>query len=128
MKLLMDTHVLLWLLREPQRLSATVAAAIKDPGNAVLVSAASAWEIAIKVRAGKLDFDEDFLSDFAAKVAAMGFDPIVITAAHAIGAGRLSSPHKDPFDRMLAAQALAEQAVMATADPAFAFLGPQVIW
>jgi PIN domain nuclease of toxin-antitoxin system len=112
--LLLDTHVLLWWL-EGSRLTEAVVARIADPGQLVLVSAASIWEAAIKGSLGKLETPE------ALGVAAIeeGFKPLPITFDHAERAGSLPPHHRDPFDRMLVAQALTERLTLVTHDPAF---------
>ena len=104
MRLLLDTHALLWSLAEPSRLSEEARAAIEDGRNDVFVSAASAWEIAIKRAGGTLEAPEDLTQQL--DVAA--FRPLAITLDHALAAGALPLHHRDPFDRMLAAQAALE--------------------
>jgi PIN domain nuclease of toxin-antitoxin system len=128
MRLLIDTHILLWLIREPKRISSAAKAALLDDANQVYVSAASAWEIAIKVHAGKLSVDRGLLTDFDATVKAQGMVQLTVTSEHGIKAGLLNSPHKDPFDRMLAGQALLEHLTMVTADRAFTSMGVKIIW
>ena len=128
MRVLIDTHVLLWLQREPERLSARVASLLTARETTVLVSAASAWEIAIKVRAGKFQFDNAFLANFDRCLIEMTFEPLHITSAHAIAAGSLAGQHKDPFDRMLAGQAISESLALVSADPHFKLLGVETVW
>lgn len=118
MRLLLDTHALLWALDTPARLRPTTRAALEDPANTVLVSAASAWEISIKQALGRLEFP---LARFDALLAEAGFTPLPINTAHAVTAGQLPPHHRDPFDRMLVAQALREDAVLVTDDAA---MGP----
>ncbi len=104
MNLLLDTHVLLWWLDDPSVLSKTAETAIRDLDNIVLVSAATFWEIVIKKAIGKLDAPDDLdqvLLD-------CGFTPLPVTVRHAIAVGSLPSHHRDPFDRMLVAQAMTE--------------------
>jgi PIN domain nuclease of toxin-antitoxin system len=112
--LLLDTHVLLWWL-DGSHLSEAVAARIADPSELVLVSAASIWEAAIKAALGKLDTPESL----ATAVGAEGFEPLPITFHHAGQAGALPPHHRDPFDRMLIAQAQIEGLTLVTHDPAF---------
>lgn len=112
MKLLLDTHVVLWSLGDPAQLAPDVRARVVDPANIVAVSAASAWEIAIKVAAGKLEFE----GDLAAAVVAANFLPLPITIDHALAAGALPPHHRDPFDRMLVAQAIADGWTLVTRD------------
>ena len=114
--LLLDTHVLLWWLGDPPRLSRPAREAIGDGARRVLVSAASLWEIATKHRLGKLGEAGAFLSDPAAVLRAEGFEPLAVTWPHALLAGRLETPHRDPFDRMLAAQAMLDGLVLASGD------------
>jgi PIN domain nuclease of toxin-antitoxin system len=112
--LLLDTHALLWWLAD-QEMSAGAKAEIADPANLVAVSAASIGEMSIKAALGKLDIDRPL----APTVRAAGFELLAITAEHADRAGTLPLHHRDPFDRMLIAQAQAEGLVVATRDPAF---------
>jgi len=115
MSLLLDTHALLWWLADAE-LTDEARHAIADPDRLVAVSAASIWEIAIKREIGKLD-----APDGAGGVAeAAGFDPLGITFAHAAAAGALPPHHRDPFDRMLVAQARIEGLTIMTRDLAFA--------
>ncbi len=114
MKLLLDTHVLLWWLTG-QPLEPRAAEAVADVGTLVAVSAASLWEIAIKRALGKLRFDGSVDS----VVREARFEPLPITASHAELAAGLPDHHRDPFDRMLVAQARSEQLTLATRDPAF---------
>ena len=97
MKVLLDTHILLWWLADDEHLPAPAAVTIADPDTEVVVSAASAWEISIKQAAGRLDAPEDLLD----AVAANDFGTLPITAHHAMAAGRLPAHHPDPFDRCL---------------------------
>jgi PIN domain nuclease of toxin-antitoxin system len=112
--LLLDTHVLLFWL-EGHDLDAEVVGRISDPGTLVVVSAASVWETAIKQALGKLDAPEP-LGEAAL---AEGFEPLSVTFNHAERAGGLPPHHRDPFDRMLIAQAQLEDLTIVTGDPAF---------
>jgi PIN domain nuclease of toxin-antitoxin system len=105
-KVLLDTHVLLWAVLSPQALTPATSAIIADENNEILVSAASAWEIATKVRIGKLPGAERFEQEFLDLVEQAGYTLLGIDASDALRAGRLPGEHRDPFDRMLAAQAL----------------------
>jgi PIN domain nuclease of toxin-antitoxin system len=118
-RLLLDTHALLWALLEPPRLSAAAAALIRDPANEVLVSAATAWEIATKIRLGRLPHAGAVVAAYAAHLARLRADELPVRAHHALLAGRLLVAHRDPFDRMLAAQATLEGALLVTIDPVF---------
>lgn len=115
MKILLDTHILLWWLADDEHLPAEAAEAIADPDSEVVVSAASAWEISIKQAAGRLDVPEDLLD----AVAANDFSTLAITADHAMAAGRLPPHHADPFDRMLVAQAQIEGLTLLSVDSRF---------
>lgn len=115
MNLLLDTHVLLWWLADAE-LDDDARAAIADPDHLVVVSAASIWEIAIKRQLGTLDAPDDAPD----AVATSGFDALDITLAHAQAAGALPMHHRDPFDRMLVAQARLEGLVVVTRDPVLA--------
>jgi PIN domain nuclease of toxin-antitoxin system len=116
MRTLVDTHMLLWWLGNDPRLPASASAAIRDPDNDVLVSAASAWEIAIKKALGRLEAPDDLVE----VVEANGFTALPIMLGHALRAGSLPPHHADPFDRMLIAQAQAERLTVITADRRFA--------
>ena len=128
MRLLLDTHVLIWIVQNSPKIPQRVELLVKSTANQVFVSAATAWEIATKVKAGKLPFDRPFLADFDASITALAFTPLPMTAAHTVAAGLLAGAHKDPFDRVLAAQAQLEQLTIMTRDPALALLGAQVAW
>ncbi len=116
MKVLLDTHILLWWLSGDEALPAHAAQIIADSGTVVLVSAASVWEIAIKKAVGRLDAPDDLLDALDANA----FEALAITAAHAVAAGELPAHHADPFDRMLIAQARMEGLTLITADDTFA--------
>ncbi|MFC7739301.1 type II toxin-antitoxin system VapC family toxin [Roseomonas sp. GCM10028921] len=116
MRLLLDTHVLLWALTEPERLGAEARALIEDPDNEVLFSAASIWEIAIKAGLGRPDFA--FRPDEVARGAAeAGFVELTVRAGAAAKVVDLPPHHRDPFDRLLVAQAMAGPMRLLTADP-----------
>jgi PIN domain nuclease of toxin-antitoxin system len=112
MRLLLDTHVLLWWLANNPRLSVSAREVIADSGNQVFVSAASAWEIAIKKALGKLAAPEDLLG----AIAANNFEPLVIKIEHTLRLGELPLHHNDPFDRILIAQALYEDLTLLSGD------------
>lgn len=119
MRLLLDTHALLWWLDGDRRLSLKARRAIANQSNTILVSAASAWEIATKARLGKLPGATDVAADVAACVAGQGFLPLDITMLHAQKASRLPGHHRDPFDRMLIAQSQMEDIALLSDDEAF---------
>lgn len=128
LKLLLDTHALLWWWTDDPKLSATSRQAIADEGNQILASAASAWEIATKFRLGKLPHAAQALDRFNELVAADGFQHLPISYLHSLKAGAYSNEHRDPFDRMLAAQADLEKAVLVTLDPVFSEFQCKVLW
>ncbi len=115
MNVLVDTHVLLWLFSDPARVDPVALAVLSDPENSLWVSAASAWEIAIKTRIGRLD-GEPVLAAWPDILATMSIDELAINSADAILAGRLPRPHKDPFDRVIVAQAVRRNLMIATRD------------
>lgn len=115
MSLLLDTHILLWWLSDDPLLPAAAREAIASPENEVIVSAASAWEIAIKKSAGRLDAPDDLVEALEAN----DFETLPITPAHAIAAGTLPPHHSDPFDRMLIAQARTDGLTLITVDKRF---------
>lgn len=115
MRLLLDTHALLWWLADDPQLGATARTQITDGAATVFVSAASAWEIEIKRALGKLDAPTDLM----AALEHGGFELLSVMFDHAIVAGRLPPRHSDPFDRMLIAQAAAEKLIIVTKDAAF---------
>jgi PIN domain nuclease of toxin-antitoxin system len=115
MRLLLDTHVLLWWLADDDLLADATRDSIADGDNLVVVSAATAWEIAIKQSIGRLDAPDDLLDVLRSN----DFEGLSITPAHALAAGRLPLHHRDPFDRMLIAQAIAEELTVVTIDERF---------
>ena len=114
---LLDTHTLFWFDTDPTRLSAAGLAVIKNRQNTVLVSSISAWELAIKHRLGKLPNAHPLLESYHASLSRYGFSELSFTSHHALAERTLSAPHKDPFDRALAAQALTENLTLITNDP-----------
>lgn len=116
MEVLLDSHVLLWWASEPDKLSVAARSTIEDPDNGLWASAASAWEISIKVRAGKLALDVQTLFR---RAAAEGIGFLGIGIDDAINAGSLDWTHRDPFDRMIAAQAQRAGFRLLTRDAAF---------
>lgn len=113
--ILFDTHTLLWLVSEPDQVSAEAREMIADPAREVVVSAVSAWEIAIKTRLGRLA-GEPLLAAWPDVVSAMGLTELAIESADAIMAGRLPWEHRDPFGRMIVAQAARRGLTIATRD------------
>ncbi|MGH7438976.1 MAG: type II toxin-antitoxin system VapC family toxin [Polyangiaceae bacterium] len=125
MRLLLDTHALLWALGAPARLPDAAAKAISDPDNEVFASAASIWEIAIKAALGKVSADVDEIVDSLPEA---GFDPLDVTVDHARRVRRLPPHHRDPFDRLFVAQSLEEGLVIVTRDGAFAPYKVPTLW
>ena len=128
MRLLLDTHALLWWLNDDRLLPAKARKLIALSSNAVVVSAASAWEIATKVRLGKLDMAADLAADFSNVLSQEGFESLPISVDHALRAALLPGPHKDPFDRMLIAQAQAEGVPIVSSDTVFDSYGVRRLW
>lgn len=128
MNLLLDTHALVWWIKADPRLSEAARRAILDDDTGVYVSVASAWEIAIKVGSGKWDEARKLLENFESAVADEGFDLLPIAVIHVRTAGLMPVQHRDPFDRLPAAQATIENLTLVTADPRFAGLGATVLW
>jgi PIN domain nuclease of toxin-antitoxin system len=127
-ELLLDTHALLWWLAEPDRLSPAAHAAIAEPANQVHVSAASGWEIATKVRLGKLPAVSELLHDLPQLLAAQGFALLPINLLHGLHAGGYPMAHRDPFDRLLAAQAVLGRLTLVSLDPALDAFPCCVYW
>ncbi len=129
MTLLLDTHVLIWALASPNRLPDSVRMRVADRRETLVVSAASAFEIATKHRLGRLPEAAALVHSFDDQVARLGADLIAIEVRHAITAGSLDWTHRDPFDRMLASQAMSEGFELVSADAVFAGLpGLAVMW
>jgi PIN domain nuclease of toxin-antitoxin system len=128
MQPLLDTHTLLWWLSDDPALTKTARKIIAETKNVIFVSAASAWEIATKVRLGKLPTAADLAADFAGHLQREGFQILAISGEHAIRAGLLPGPHKDPFDRMLIAQAQAENMPIISNESLFDFYGVRRLW
>jgi PIN domain nuclease of toxin-antitoxin system len=119
MRLLLDTHAFLWWLAGDRRLPVSARKVVADDASTVFVSAASAWEVATKVRLGKLPGAEFLAQDFREHVTLQGFHGLDITLPHAQRAGSLPGPHRDPFDRMLIAQAQAENLTIVSNEAIF---------
>lgn len=124
MKLLLDTHLLLWAANEPGRLPKQARALIEDEENELLFSAASLWEVTIKSGLGRADFQVDARL-LRRSLLDNGYEELPVTSEHAVNTDRLPAGHKDPFDRMLVAQALVEGITLLTNDRSLvSFSGP----
>ena len=128
MRALLDTHALLWWLDGDRRLSRRARTVIADDGNSVLVSAASAWEISTKVRLGKLPGAIEVAAELPAILRRQNFEPLPIGMMHALRAGNLPGPHRDPFDRMLIAQAQDENLALVSNERVFDAYGVRRVW
>ena len=128
LQVLLDTHTLLWWLSDDPALTKPARKVMADTKNLVLVSAASAWEIATKVRLGKLPTAADLAADFAGYLDREGFQMLPISCMHAVRAGLLPGPRKDPFDRMLIAQAQAENIPILSNETEFDAYGVRRVW
>lgn len=128
MRVLLDTHALLWWLDGDRRLVKKPRALIADQATVVLVSAASAWEISTKARLGKLPSAVEVAADIGGAVASQGFLALPVTIAHAQRAGALPGPLRDPFDRMLIAQSQLEDLPLISIERVFDRYGIQRLW
>ena len=117
MRLLLDTHVFLWAASAPERLSDEARIAIEDTASVVFVSSAVGWEIAIKYSLGKLTLPTDPQMYVPSRISALGFQQLSIAQEHALVAGSLPYHHRDPFDRVMIAQAILENLTLVTRDP-----------
>jgi len=127
-RFLLDTHTLLWCFNASPSLSPRARRLIENGGNEIFVSAASAWEIATKVRLGKLPTGEDLIGEFERYISRLGFEGLPISLRHAVRAGRLPGEHRDPFDRMLVAQAEAEDLAIISNDRIFDTYHVRRVW
>ena len=128
MRLLLDTHAFVWWLTVDERLSRPAHRAISDDDNDVLISAASAWEITTKYRLGKFPEARATALDVGAEIANQGFEELPITVEEAARAGSLPGLHRDPFDRLLIAQAMTRNLALVSIDPLFDRYGVHRLW
>ncbi len=128
MRLLLDTHALLWWVTDDPQLSSRVRDAILDEANDIFVSAASAWEISTKARLGRLNSMSGISDRFSELVAADGFGHLAISYLHCLRAGAYRALHRDPFDRVLAAQTEIESLTLITRDPTFSLFDSRTLW
>jgi PIN domain nuclease of toxin-antitoxin system len=127
-RLLLDTHAFLWWLAGDERLSKDAREAISDELDSIFVSAASIWEIATKHRLGKLPAASAIVGDLARVIESQGFVGLPIMVRHGETAGALPGPHRDPFDRMLIAQAMLDDLVIVSNERAFGAYGVRLLW
>lgn len=125
---LLDTHVLLWWMFDDPKLSGLARDIIRTPKNRIIVSSVSGWEIATKSRLGKLPHAGDIVHNLPSLLQKARFKVLSISMAHALAAGALPGPHRDPFDRMLIAQGQIEQLPIVTSDRAFKKYPVNLIW
>jgi PIN domain nuclease of toxin-antitoxin system len=128
MNLLLDTHAFLWFCQDDPALSASAKAAIEDPTNRKIVSVASCWEIAIKAGLGKLHLGEPAGTYIPAALAQTGFELLPISLSHATGVESLPLHHRDPFDRLLVAQAIADGVEIVSGDAALDLYPIRRLW
>lgn len=128
MRMLLDTHAFIWWMNGSERLARRARRAINDDTNVVFVSAASAWEIATKYHRGRLDEAKIIAPDIAAAIAGQDFEELPITVEEATRAGTLPGPLRDPFDRMLIAQALSRNLVLISNESLFDQYGVHRLW
>ena len=128
MRLLLDTHAFLWWVIDDERLSQVARRAIEDDENDVLISAASAWEITTKHRLGRLPAAEALAEDMVGEIALERFEELSISVADAARAGALPGPLRDPFDRILIAQALSRNHIVISNESLFERYGVRRLW
>lgn len=128
MRLLLDTSALIMWMHRDRRLSAKLRRTLESGQHTLFVSSCSAWEIATKVRLGKLKFLPDFLADFDSNIRNLNVEPLAMSSLHSVTGAQLPSRHGDPFDRMLAGTAIVERLKVVTSDPAFKLLGVDTLW
>jgi PIN domain nuclease of toxin-antitoxin system len=126
-RLLLDTHIIFWWITDPSKLSRSADAAIRNRNSDVAVSIASLWEMAIKVGVGKWPEAAALVSTFETDMTTEGFSLLPITLDHVRTAGLMQAAHRDPFDRLLAAQAQIEGMTLVSADPKLAGLGAPIL-
>jgi PIN domain nuclease of toxin-antitoxin system len=128
MNILLDTHALIWLAEDDPALSPQAKRVIEDPHNQTFYSIASIWELAIKLQLGKLQMSRPLAPDFRDDLERISLEPVAIEYDHVVEAGRLPLHHRDPFDRLLVAQALCENMNLASHDSALDAYGIARVW
>jgi PIN domain nuclease of toxin-antitoxin system len=127
-RLLLDTHCWLWYLLNPEKLNAQITEILRDPGNEVYLSAASTWEIVIKFGLGKLELPLPPSEYVPSRLTMLGHQTLPILQSHALRLEQLPLLHRDPFDRILVAQALLENLQLVTADKALTAYDVPIVW
>ena len=128
MKLLLDSHAFVWTHEEPQKLSPNAAMEIKNPANDLFLSAASVWELQIKIQIGKFKFNDALENIVAEQQLTNGLQILPVNLAHTLYLKNLPLHHKDPFDRILIAQAFVENMTLVSADPKFSMYQANLLW
>lgn len=128
MRVLLDTHAFLWAVMEPRLLSAKIRRLLEDQATETVVSAVSAWEIATKFRLGKLAGAAAVVADYPAAISGLQAQSLAISDRHAMRAGSLPQEHRDPFDRLLVAQAELEELALVSKDRALRRFGVDLLW
>lgn len=128
MRFLADSHTLIWWWDQDERLSKAALSVMMERSNTVFISAASGWELATKVRSGRLPSMVDRIANYDANVIADGFQHLAVQHQHGVKGGLLDGDHRDPFDRLIAAQALIEDLTVITRDREIAAFGCKVLW
>ena len=128
MRLLLDTHAIIWWFAGNPILTTKTQQAIADASNDKFISAASAWEIATKYRIGKLPDAKELVEDFRTQVGGQGFIELPVSLEHAVRAGSLPGPHRDPFDRILIAQAITDDLTLVSNETLFDSYGVRRMW
>ncbi|MCY4475158.1 MAG: type II toxin-antitoxin system VapC family toxin [Chloroflexi bacterium] len=128
MRLLLDTHAIIWWFAGNPILTTNTQQAIADTSNDKFISAASAWEIATKYRIGKLPDAKELVEDFRTQVGSQGFIELPVSLEHAVRAGSLPGPHRDPFDRILIAQAIIDDLTLVSNETLFDSYGVRRMW
>jgi PIN domain nuclease of toxin-antitoxin system len=126
--LILDAHALLWWFRGSSRLTTRARDEIENFAHAVFVSSVSVFELATKFRIGKLPEAQEYIEEIGSRIQRCGFSAMTVTIEHARVAGLLPGPHRDPFDRLLIAQAKVEKATVVSADPVFRRYGVPTLW